>query len=197
MLYRTTENYNEDVKTNNRTATGVVEECCFNKLQSSTGFHVVHNYVVDMSHDILEGIANYVLPGLLVEICLTKKYITVHMLNERISNYKFDHSSKPSFIQKDHINAGTIRQNMVQMLNLITCLPGLVADKVNPTNEKWQTFILLRTITVFLMSEKIDIDSLPYLRELIAEFLYCYQKTFQHNLTAKFHILTHYPYIIT
>ena len=89
-----------------------------------------------------------------------------------------------------------MKQNMVQMLNLIVGLPGIIARSVPRYDEKWKTFLRLREITVILMAEEIHPNALPYLRELIAEFLSMYKANFEANLTAKFHLLTHYPFII-
>ena len=55
----TIDNYNADVVTNNMTMTGVKENSCFNKLYESSGFYVTMNYVVDISHDILEGVTMF------------------------------------------------------------------------------------------------------------------------------------------
>ena len=107
-LYRSITNYNQDVAKTAVIETGIKEECCFNKLQLTSGFHVTANYVVDMSHDILEGIANYVLPRLLTYLVFERKYFTLFTLNDRCSAYSFDHSTKPSFIQEDHIKKGNI-----------------------------------------------------------------------------------------
>lgn len=89
-----------------------------------------------------------------------------------------------------------MKQNMVQMLNIILALPGIVADLVQSYDKKWKTFLLLREITVILMAEKINKCSISYLRETIADFLTMYKLNFEQNLTAKFHFLTHYPMII-
>lgn len=90
-----------------------------------------------------------------------------------------------------------MKQNMVQMLNLILALPGLIGELVPRYDKMWKTFLLLREITLFLMAETIQKDSIPYLREVIADFLQNYVEHFNHHLTPKFHMLTHYPMIIT
>lgn len=88
-----------------------------------------------------------------------------------------------------------MKQNMVQALNVIIALPGIIGVQIPIFDMKWQTFLLLRELTVFLMAEKVSKVQLSELRELVADFLSMYKENFQDNLTAKFHFLTHYPYI--
>ena len=105
-IYRTIENYDNDVLQENVTGTGIKERCCFNKLLKSSGFHVTKNYVVDMSHDILEGVANYVMPRLLCHLIFKLQTCSVKEFNDLCAAYSFDHSSKPSYIKEEHINKG-------------------------------------------------------------------------------------------
>lgn len=106
LLYRTIANYNDDLSVNDQSKTGIREECCFNKLYSTSGFHLTANYVVDMSHDILEGVADYLLPRLINYLVFHREYFELHTLNRRCSTYLFDHSTKPSFMKEKHIKAG-------------------------------------------------------------------------------------------
>lgn len=117
-LYRTIANYDADLVRNAVSETGVKESCCFNKLYDSSGFHCTLNYVVDMSHDILEGVANYLLPKLLAHLIYEAKYFTLHMLNNRLAAYSYDHSSKPSFFQEEHIKSGKNHSIMVNFTSL-------------------------------------------------------------------------------
>lgn len=55
-------NYEEDVKLNNGTLTGIKNECLFNSL---TSFHVTENVACDMMHDVLLGVCRYDLPLLI------------------------------------------------------------------------------------------------------------------------------------
>ncbi|XP_022162857.1 uncharacterized protein LOC111028505, partial [Myzus persicae] len=52
---RNEENYLQDLATNNLSLTGINEECVWNQIN---GFHAVHNYSVDLMHDILEGVCS-------------------------------------------------------------------------------------------------------------------------------------------
>lgn len=58
ILLRTKDKYNDDVSNINVPKTGVKELCVFNKVKN---YHVIENASVDAMHDILEGVANYVL----------------------------------------------------------------------------------------------------------------------------------------
>ena len=107
-LYRTIDNYNADVVTNNMTMTGVKENSCFNKLYESSGFHVTMNYVVDISHDILEGVGNYVLPRLIHHLVFVLEICSLNEFNALCASYSYDHSSKPSFIKELNIKKGKL-----------------------------------------------------------------------------------------
>lgn len=89
-----------------------------------------------------------------------------------------------------------MKQNMVQMLNLILGLPGIIGESVPRSDKKWRTYLHLREITVILMAEEIHPHALLYLRELVAEFMCMYKANFENNLTTKFHLMTHYYFII-
>jgi len=67
VLYlRNSENYTEDINTNDFKSTGIYEEPIFNKLIS---FHSTTNFSVDLMHDIFESICNY-------NLCHIIKYYT-------------------------------------------------------------------------------------------------------------------------
>lgn len=155
------------------------------------------NYVVDISHDILEGVAAYLLPTVLQHILLTKSFLSVHQFNERRANFKFDHSAKPPFLQEDHLKDGKYRLNMSEMLNLILALPALVADKVPTDDNIWNLFLSFRDVTLYTLSPVFSSEELPFYRYLIADFLQKYSHSTSGNITIKFHLMTHYHHIIT
>lgn len=63
------------------------------------------NLVVDIMHDLLEGVCHYDLCAILEELMYVKRYFTLENLNDRIQsfNYDFDIGNKPSIITLDHI----------------------------------------------------------------------------------------------
>ena len=205
-LYRTIESYDADVANADVTNTGVKEDSVFNSLLPYTGFHVTTNFIVDMSHDILEGIVEYIVPSLiryLLNLRMDRSVVLIDLLNDRRNRFIYDHAgSKPSFFHAENFTTKTckLKQTMAQRLNLVLALPLLIGDHVPENDCFWEVFLQLRELLVFLMGNMRHAD-LPYLRDLISNFLENYCRTWAKlpgfkSMPFKFHALTHYPFII-
>lgn len=120
----------------------------------------------------------------------------MHTFNERRGSFSYDHSAKPPFIKEDHIKEGKLKLNMSEMLNMILALPLLVGDKVQHDDEMWMLFLSFRDMTLYILSPMFTPEELPFFRYLIANFLRQYSDLTSGNITIKFHLLTHYHYII-
>ena len=77
-LLRNVENYEEDVKNIGTSEnSGILERCVFNILPD---FHIVINKVVDIMHDIFEGVARYTLQKIITALIEIYKLFTVEEL---------------------------------------------------------------------------------------------------------------------
>ncbi len=186
--------------------TGVKENSIFNTLTESTGFHVTRNFIVDMSHDVLEGIVEYIVPSLiryLLTLRIDPEVTLLDLLNDRRNRFVYDHAgSKPSFFYAENFTNKhcKLKQTMAQRLNLVLALPLLIGDYVPEDDCFWEVFMQLRELLVMLMGN-MRLADLPHLKDLIAEFLENYCNTWKklpgfRSMPFKFHALTHYPYII-
>lgn len=80
-MLRNEKNYEEDLSKNCPQATGIKERCIFHRIQ---GFHFCLNQCIDIMHDLFEGVANYVLVGILNHYIYNLKLFTLDTLNARI-----------------------------------------------------------------------------------------------------------------
>lgn len=76
---RTKQNYKQDVQEADISKSRVKERCAFNKVN---GFHFTENVTVDIMHDVLEGVAIYIMSSIIYTFVFEKKiYFTVSNYN--------------------------------------------------------------------------------------------------------------------
>ena len=108
-LLRTVDSYNVDLLINDVSKTGINEECVFNEIST---FHCILNAVVDIMHDIYEGVCRYVLCKLIIYYNKVKKYFTYKQLNNLIGAFNFGlilNGDRPPFIKKKKVKKKFIR----------------------------------------------------------------------------------------
>lgn len=96
---RNIQNYNSYVQTNNVSLTGVKQYSIFKNI---TNFHVTLNFIVDIMHDLLEGVCHYDMHLILTE-CVKLKYFNINQLNYRILNFHYgpQYTNKPPLLSDD------------------------------------------------------------------------------------------------
>jgi hypothetical protein len=100
---RTKENYDESLKQNDSSKTGIKTESVFNSLDN---FHIIDALCVDAMHDILEGVSKYDLGSILHNYVYEKQYLSLDKLNKCINSYAYDSNdklSKPPCIDENHL----------------------------------------------------------------------------------------------
>jgi hypothetical protein len=192
-LMRTRDNYATDRVLDNPSKTGIKEECCYNRLES---FHVVNNVYCDIMHDLFEGVCRYVVQKLLSYLIFDKKYFDMATLNHRVQFFIYDHSTVPVCPSEHNIKSESVNLGAVEMLNFVLGLPIIIGDLVPVGDEKWEVFLLLRTVVLYCCALAFTESELHFMDTLISEFLSAYSSKFKGTLTLKFHNLTHYPTVI-
>ena len=99
-LLRTVKNYYKDVFTKS-IRNGVKERCIFNEF---TDFHITRNKSIDIMHDIFEGVANYTLSKILMQLIEIDKLFSLDILNKRIQNFDYgelESTNKPRPVIKE------------------------------------------------------------------------------------------------
>jgi len=194
---RNEENYLQDLTTNNLSLTGINEECVWNQVN---GFHAVHNYSVDLMHDILEGVCSYDICGILYEFIINFKYFSLEQLNNRIQYFNYgslDVQNKPQIITIEVIKKKKkIKMSASEMLCFSRHLGVMIGDLIPKDAEYWQLYILLRKIIEIVTLKSIQPSYALLLKTLISEHHQLYLKLFNTNLKPKHHHLLHYPDIM-
>lgn len=183
--------------------------CCFNKesvLNELYFFHASDNPVVDPLHDLLEGDCKYDFMLVLYIFVKKEKYFTIEYLNQQILSTFFCSTNSPPLLDPDFRKTG-IRMSASEMRSFITMFPILVGSKVPRDSEAWYLYILMRHIVSISFSYFIyEQESADLLRSIIPLHNKLYYKLYKQYflindrtgfcLPFKFHIITHYPYIM-
>ena len=163
-------------------------------LEEIPGFSVVNGLPHDIMHDLFEGVVPYELK-LLIRHCVQAKYFTIGQLNQRIEAYDFG-NNRPNLIDPRVANNPNvkIRQSASQMMVLSQEFPVLVADTIPHEDEHWHSFLVLLKICSISLSPVCTYDTIAYLRVLIEEKLYDFQRLYpEETMIPKQHYMVHYP----
>lgn len=100
-LRRTRENYEDDLKKNNQSETGIKEPCVFNQLKS---FHVTENLSIDLMHDWLLGIFRHDIP-LIINSLIKFTILDLKIINSQILNFDYvvDSDDKAPIITQNYL----------------------------------------------------------------------------------------------
>jgi len=140
LLLRNSENYAEDINTNDFKLTGIYKAPIFNQLIS---FHATTNFSVDLMHDIFEGIGHY-------NMCHIIKYYTesIHIfsldtLNLRKQNINYGcieigNISPP--IKLNDIKKIPLKMTAREMMTFIHFFSLMIGDLV-PDDPVWLVFL--------------------------------------------------------
>lgn len=79
---RTKDNYQQHVRQNDPTNTGIKQDSCLNTLKY---FHVTEGVCVEIMHDVLEGVAPLEVKLMLRHFIYEDKLFTLEQLNQRIT----------------------------------------------------------------------------------------------------------------
>ncbi|XP_047986878.1 uncharacterized protein LOC125226819 isoform X1 [Leguminivora glycinivorella] len=192
QILRNAENYNEQLLKKCPASTGLKEKCVWLTVND---FSLFDNVGVDIMHDILEGVAKYVMSFLLIKYIRDLKYFSLHVLNSRINHFDYgpDAGSKPCLLTMEHILKGNIRLSASEMLTFLRYFGLLIGDFVPTDDCYWIIYITLRKILDLIMSYKIDKGTCDLLKVLISELNELYISLSGEKLKPKFHFMVHYP----
>jgi hypothetical protein len=94
---RNVQNYEEDLRRNNATDTGIKDSCLLNDVEN---FHVSTNYAPDVMHDLLEGVCGIEV-HLVLAALIDEGLFDLDLLNSRITSFDYSPAvckNKPSSI---------------------------------------------------------------------------------------------------
>ncbi|XP_055910338.1 uncharacterized protein LOC129944725 isoform X1 [Eupeodes corollae] len=190
-LLRTTDSYEGDLALNNLSLTGIKERCVFLGIK---GFDLFQQVGADVMHDVLEGVAKYILSFMLNKYTQNSKFFTLAIFNDKLLAFEYgpDSKNKPCSIEKEHLKRGNIRLSSGEMLTLLRFLGLLIGDFIPRDDDYWALYTNLRKILDILLSVRISPGTDNLLQVLIAELNELYIKLTKDSLKPKFHNLLHY-----
>ncbi|KAI8116607.1 hypothetical protein CVS40_11351 [Lucilia cuprina] len=177
---RNIENFEHDIRHHSFKETGIKEDSPFNRIAS---FHVVHNYAVDMMHDLFEGICHYDICQIIKYYIQEIKIFSLETLNLRKQTFNYGQLEIENFskqILETHLNQNRLKMTASEMKGFIRLFPLIIGDLIAEDDK------------VCCLST----DDISLLRELISEHNEKYVALFSDNLKPKHHLLIHYPTII-
>lgn len=190
-LLRTESNYQDDLKTNDSSLTGVKEKCIWLDIEN---FNLFSQMGFDVMHDMHEGCAKYVMCSLLVVFVDKMKYLTIDIVNNKISSFQYgpDKKDKPVTLAMSNLRKGNIRLNAAEMNTFCKYFGVMFGDFIPRHDKYWQLYIQLMTVLDFIMSPRFVSEQIDYFKYMIAEFCEMYITLFNQSLKPKFHNLLHY-----
>ena len=187
-LLRTQANYAEDVSTGNLSETGISRPCILNKIQ---GYDVTCDIIFDIMHDLLEGVCNVAMSGVITVLC-KYEHITLNLINNRIECFNFNtHSNRPISISQRNIDRKDLGMSASEMKNLVIYFSVIMGDIVPQDCGVWNYYLLMQQILDILLAKSITHDTINYLGGLIEEHHAAYLNFFG-PLKPKTHNMLHY-----
>ncbi|XP_052003178.1 uncharacterized protein LOC127658113 [Xyrauchen texanus] len=130
-------------------------------------FNIADNVVVDVMHDILEGVAQYELK-LLFEY-LAKDLISSENILLRIYAYSYGYLDRKNRPTKINMQCNGLGLNASQTMCLLRNIPLIFGDVVPEDDNHWNLLLLLLDIVNIIFSPNITEGMIVYLRYLITE----------------------------
>ncbi|CAH1107876.1 unnamed protein product [Psylliodes chrysocephalus] len=193
-MIRTISNYNSDLASSSENR-GII---CNSLLNDVPSFHVVHNYYVDIMHDVFEGVCHYSICHA-INYFIKMKYFDLKILNSRRETFEYgpkEIGNMPGKIEMHHLNSKKLRMSAREMMTFITYFPLMVGDMIPADDDVWKFLInLIEIIDILLCFEVADSDII-LLQNKIKKLNRDYTVLFDDTLKPKFHNLIHYPKII-
>ncbi|XP_056439497.1 uncharacterized protein LOC130376301 isoform X1 [Gadus chalcogrammus] len=158
-------------------------------------FSVVDNVVVDIMHDLLEGVAQYEVK--LLFDYLAKNFLSSEHILLRIYGYSYGYLDRKNRPTKINIHGNGLGLNASQTMCLLRNIPLIFANVVPENDNHWNLLLLLLDIVYIVFSPNISEGMTVDLRSLIAEHHTLFKQIYPtHNLIPKHHLMIHYPSVI-
>ncbi|XDV29615.1 hypothetical protein PO909_032707 [Leuciscus waleckii] len=163
-------------------------------LNTLTYFNVSENFVLDIMHDILEGVAQY-------EVKLLFEYMSCNLIScdsipQRLYAFNYgylDKNNRPTKVNLQQAG-NSIGLNASQTLCLIRNIPLIFGDVVPEGDKHWHLMLLLLWIVNIIFSPCISEGMTIFLKHLIVEHHRLFKELYpSRNLIPKHHLMIHYP----
>ena len=151
---RRKENYEQDLRTNNYSLTGIHENSVWNNMNH---FHVTNNLCVDIMHDLFEGACHVVFCELLHAFIYKHKYFTLAHFNKRLKQHNFGPINKNTniaLVTKERIEQRKLNTSACEMLVLFTSFGFMVGDLIPEESLEWDVYLIMRSSYFCTATEK-------------------------------------------
>lgn len=189
---RTINDYDGDVKrcrdaSYNPSNSGIKRGFILNSLKY---FHCTQQSVPDCMHDICEGVGPYELE-LILDSLITKQFITLELVNQRISEFNYslsDRNSKPSELCLPHM-----RLQAAEFWCLCRNLRLMIASRIPRGDPHWQLLIKLLDCMSVIFAPTVTANMADFLSYLVEEHHSLFKELFPEKpLLPKHHFMIHY-----
>ncbi|KAJ1531337.1 hypothetical protein ONE63_000021 [Megalurothrips usitatus] len=159
---------------------GVKRSCPLNDVPF---FHCVEGSVFDSFHDILEGVAPYIIKLVLRHFIVRRQLFSESEFNIRVASFCYgspDSKNKPSanFQRKMFTSRKNLRQGGCQMWCLMRALPFLICDGIECSEEDkkhMEVVFLLQDITRIVFAFEVSPEDLDRLDSRVYRLLEQYK----------------------
>lgn len=183
-ILRTKESYKLDIQKINTQATGIKEECVFNKLNED--YHAIENGNCDMMHDLFEGLCNYVMTGVILKL-IEEKHFNFSDVNKnmRMIDFDFEKSNIPLDIDLDYVQKhGHLKMSSAEMLFFTRYFGLIIGHMVERNNDVFSLYGLLREMVSIMTSpdpNDFELDTLGSLIKSITRNILTYLEILNRN----------------
>ena len=185
--------YKSDILLKDQKSTGITEECVFH--QTRLTYHVLKNLIVDVMHDVLEGVCQYDLGKILYNLIYVYKLFTVDELNILLRGHNYGPTkNKPPIILESQISNKKIILSASEMLCLMRHIRLIIGHLIPEDREipEWDLLKELCEIVEILVSSDWHSSTKDVLRVKIRDYLRDLTIVFPGCLKPKHHFLVHY-----
>ncbi|CAG9782115.1 unnamed protein product [Diatraea saccharalis] len=190
-ILRNFENYQNDLLCINPSETGIKEKCIWLDV---IDFDLFNQVGVDCMHDILEGVAKYVMQFVLLQCIRRFKFFTLTQLNNKIHAFEYgpDCRNQPCSFSMENLIRSNVRQSASEMLTLLRYFGLLVGESVPRENEIWDLYLKLRIVLEIILSSAFARGTGELLQTAVKDLNTLYLSLTKDSLKPKFHNLIHY-----
>lgn len=187
--------YEEDLKTDDMSLTGIKNECIFHQLSD---FHVVANMSVDIMHDLFEHVCPTDMAKIIKHF-IQEDLFTLTMLNNRLRAHDFgliDSDNVPPVIQHEHLKNDNIKMSASEMWTFVKHFGIIIGDLIPEDNTVWRRYLNLRQILTLVTATNIQRECSSLLKTLVAEHHWLVRSVLKRDLKPTDHHLIHYPTVM-
>ena len=157
---------------------------------------MTQNLVVDIMHDLFEGVCDEDMSEILIYFIFTTKQFTIEDLIYRMQYYDYgtmDRKNIPPPISKTFTSKNSkIKMSAKEMWTFVLSFGLMIGDKVYSNDLVWAFYLNLRQIVCLVTTPTLQKGCSYLLETLVEQHNRSFVELFKKPLKPKAHFLTHY-----